>query len=60
MGRKVQIGHLYDGQNRKILTAYPRLFDENEFHRLNSTGESYKVSKISDMLLFLNVAHFNG
>ena len=43
MGRKIQIGQLFDGHNRKILTAYPRLFDETELHKSNSTGELYKV-----------------
>ena len=31
MGQRVQIGHLYNGHARKILTAYPRMFGDDEY-----------------------------
>ena len=49
MGRKVQIGQLFDGNDRKILTAYPRLFDDNEILRSSLTGDSYQVRLSSRM-----------
>ena len=43
MGTRVQIGHFFDGHHRKILTAYPRMFDDNEYIEMDP-GSSYHVS----------------
>ena len=43
MGSRVQIGHFFDGHHRKILTAYPRMFDDEEYIEMDP-GSSYHVS----------------
>ena len=45
MGTRVQIGHFFDGHTRKILTAYPRMFDDEEYIEIDP-GSSYNVSFI--------------
>ena len=42
MGRRVQIGHFFNGHNRKLLTAYPRMFDDEEYIEIDP-GSSYHV-----------------
>ena len=47
MGSRVQIGHFFNGHIRKILTAYPRMFDDEEYIEMDP-GSSYEVSKNRD------------
>ena len=42
MGTRVQIGHFFDGHTRKILTAYPRMFNTSEYNEV-SAGDTYSV-----------------
>ena len=42
LGAQVQIGHFYDGHTRKLLTAYPRMFDDEEYNEMDP-GSSYEV-----------------
>ena len=46
MGTRVQIGHFFDGHSRKILTAYPRMFDDEEYIEIDP-GSTYDVSYFS-------------
>ena len=48
MGSRVQIGHFFNGHIRKILTAYPRMFDDEEYIEMDP-GSSYEVSFNRDL-----------
>ena len=43
LGTRVQIGQFFNGHNRKILTAYPRMFSDDEYKQV-TTGDTYSVS----------------
>ena len=51
MGSRVQIGQFFNGHTREILTAYPRLFDDEEFEE-KDPGSSYKVFRIFHLFFF--------
>ena len=51
LGSRVQIGHFFNGHTRTILTAYPRMFDDEEYIEIDP-GSSYTVNMSFLNLLF--------
>ena len=43
LGTRVQIGQFFNGHTRTILTAYPRMFSDDEYKEV-TTGDTYSVS----------------
>ena len=43
LGARVQIGQFFNGHTRTILTAYPRMFNDDDYNEI-SAGDTYSVS----------------